>query len=60
MILSSSINELDTEGDIWEMGTKLANEVSKYLNEKILYKFPFKLSFIGHSMGGILVRIAIN
>jgi triacylglycerol esterase/lipase EstA (alpha/beta hydrolase family) len=39
------------------MGRRLAIEVTKYLE---LLKKPFKLSFIGHSMGGLIIRSALG
>jgi alpha-beta hydrolase superfamily lysophospholipase len=39
------------------MGARLSMEVKKYTD--FLNK-PFKLSFIGHSMGGIIIRSALK
>ena len=38
------------------MGRRLAFEVAKYVE---IIKSPYKVSFIGHSMGGIIVRSAV-
>lgn len=52
----SCANVGKTEDSLEEMGKRLAIEVTKYLE---ILKKPYKLSFIGHSMGGIIVRSAI-
>jgi len=39
------------------MGKRLAIEVTKYLE---LIKKDYKLSFIGHSMGGLIIRSALS
>ena len=39
------------------MGQRLALQVSRYVN---LIKKPYKISFIGHSMGGIITRAALQ
>ena len=38
------------------MGRRLAIEVKKYVN---LVKKPYKISFLGHSMGGLIIRSAL-
>lgn len=56
VFLCSSINQNDTEGDISEMGKKLANEVRSFIkewNEGVIFR---KISFIGHSIGGLIIR----
>ncbi|KRX10279.1 hypothetical protein PPERSA_09663 [Pseudocohnilembus persalinus] len=57
-ILSSSSNEEYTEGDIWEMGQRLGEEVKKFIREWCPNGFG-KLSFIGHSLGGLIIRSSI-
>lgn len=59
VFLPSSSNQDDTECDIEEMGKKLANEVKMFLkewNDGIIFK---KISFIGHSIGGLIIRAAL-
>jgi triacylglycerol esterase/lipase EstA (alpha/beta hydrolase family) len=56
VFLSSTSNQDDTEGDFTEMGKKLANEVRSFIkewNEGVIFK---KISFIGHSIGGLIIR----
>jgi hypothetical protein len=59
VLLPSSSNQDDTECDISEMGKKLANEVKNFLkdwNEGSIFK---KISFIGHSIGGLIIRASL-
>jgi hypothetical protein len=56
IFLSSCCNQDDTEGDFVEMGKKLANEVKVFIkewSEGMIFK---KISFIGHSIGGLIIR----
>ncbi len=41
------------------MGAKLALEVDEYINENCLEGAFFHLSFIGYSLGGIIIRSAL-
>lgn len=59
VFLSSTSNQEDTEIDFVEMGKKLAAEVKQYIKEwteGLIFK---KLSFIGHSIGGVIIRSAL-
>lgn len=59
VFLSSMANQEDTEIDFVEMGKKLADEVKNYIKEwteGLIFK---KLSFIGHSIGGVIIRAAL-
>ncbi len=61
---SSTANENSTEGSIEQMGKNLAKEVKKYIKEFCFAKdqitlYLHKLSFIGHSLGGIIIRAAL-
>eukprot|EP01022_Parablepharisma_sp_SALTPOND_P016238 TRINITY_DN2353_c0_g1_i14.p1 TRINITY_DN2353_c0_g1~~TRINITY_DN2353_c0_g1_i14.p1 ORF type:complete len:542 (-),score=61.49 TRINITY_DN2353_c0_g1_i14:2387-4012(-) len=57
--LCSMDNEGNTEGNIQEMGEKLAKEVISYIKEWFPGKSLKKLSFFGHSLGGIIIRAAL-
>lgn len=64
LCLCSSSNEELTEGSIEIMGINLAKEVKKYIkdwcyskDQKTLYLN--KLSFVGHSLGGLIIRSAL-
>lgn len=64
LCLCSSANEDMTEGSIDLMGSNLAKEVRKYIKDwcfsrdgKTLHLK--KLSFIGHSLGGLIIRSAL-
>ena len=57
--LCSSSNEGNTEGDIIEMGLRLSNEVKTYIQDWCPNNGVKKLSFIGHSLGGLIIRAAL-
>lgn len=59
VLISMSSNEDDTEQDILHMGLKLADEVKKYIKEWFPKDQFAKLSFIGHSLGGLIIRAAL-
>lgn len=54
--LCSCANEDSTENDIAEMGVNLANEVKYKIQE---LKNIQRISFIGHSLGGLIIRAAL-
>jgi hypothetical protein len=59
VFLSSINNQEDTGNDLFQMGKKLASEVKSYIkewNEGLIFK---KISFIGHSIGGVIIRSAL-
>ncbi|KAL1336304.1 hypothetical protein HN51_030690 [Arachis hypogaea] len=64
--LMSEANEDNTSGDIREMGSRLAKEVDKYLKKKIIKASrsgrlkDIHLSFVGHSMGNLIIRTALT
>lgn len=62
----SEANEEKTTGDFREMGNRLATEVILFLRKK-MDKFSryggckgIKLSFVGHSIGNIIIRSALT
>lgn len=57
--LLSRSNEGLTEGDIEEMGARLAEEVENYI-KNYMDKKTVILNFIGHSMGGVVARTAVK
>ncbi|KAM7250422.1 hypothetical protein ACFE04_022305 [Oxalis oulophora] len=63
--LMSEINEEKTSGDFREMGLRLAEEVISFLKKKMDKVSRtgnltnIKLSFVGHSIGNIILRSAI-
>jgi hypothetical protein len=59
MLLCSTRNELKTDGDIEKMGKRLAREVFEYLDDWENSVVPSKISFIGHSLGGLIIRAAL-
>ena len=59
LVLVSESNEKFTEGSIQEMGMRLAEEISTYITGLPSPIIINKLSFIGHSLGGIIIRTAL-
>ncbi|KAF8377184.1 hypothetical protein HHK36_030557 [Tetracentron sinense] len=63
--LMSEVNEEQTSGDFREMGLRLAQEVLSFLKKKIDKASRsggfrnIKLSFVGHSIGNIIIRTAL-
>ena len=63
MFLCAQANEIDSNKSIFEMGGKLASEIDKYIEENCPGTMPStrlaRLSFIGYSMGGLIMRAAL-
>ena len=59
LFLSSSANEDQTEGDLFEMGERLAQEVKQFIHAFCPIQCLAKISFIGHSLGGLIIRSAL-
>lgn len=58
IFLSCTSNEDQTDGDILEMGKRLANEVKSYIQQFCPLTCLARISFIGHSLGGLIIRAA--
>ncbi|KAK4271109.1 hypothetical protein QN277_019849 [Acacia crassicarpa] len=64
--LMSASNEDRTSGDFRGMGRRLAQEVVNFLEKKIIKSSKsgspknIKLSFVGHSIGNIIIRAALT
>ncbi|XP_042480075.1 protein FAM135B-like isoform X2 [Macadamia integrifolia] len=64
--LMSKANEEKTSGDFREMGSRLAEEVTSFLKKKIDRMSRsggfrnIKLSFVGHSIGNVIIRTALT
>jgi hypothetical protein len=59
-VYSAHTNEEEgSEGDILIMGRKLAIETQAFVHDYFPGKSLEKLSFIGHSMGGLVIRAAL-
>lgn len=67
-VLLSLANSEDTECSLQSQGLRLANEVKSYINAAFLHPGPSslfphpgpnKLSFLGHSLGGLTIRAAL-
>lgn len=59
IFLCSNSNEANTEGDFSEMGIRLAQEVVNYICDWCPGSALGRLSFIAHSIGGLIVRAAL-
>lgn len=59
LFLCAQANENDTDVDIFEMGQKLAEEVEQYIRESCPGSQLGRLSFVGHSLGGLIIRAAL-
>jgi triacylglycerol esterase/lipase EstA (alpha/beta hydrolase family) len=59
LYLASGANEELTERDIFEMGERLANEVKQYIQSFCPMNCLSRVSFIGHSLGGLIIRAAL-
>jgi pimeloyl-ACP methyl ester carboxylesterase len=58
-LCSSANEEALTEGNIFEMGERLAEEVSQFIRESCPGANLGRLTFIGHSLGGLIIRAAL-
>jgi hypothetical protein len=59
MFLMSSANEDHTEGDIGQMGARLAQEINTHISQYCPGNSLGKISFIAHSLGGLISRAAL-
>ena len=59
LFLCSEINENKTEGNIEDMGEMLSQEVINYIQEWCPEPTLAMISFIGHSLGGVIIRAAL-
>mmetsp|Transcript_107020 Transcript_107020/g.301090 ORF Transcript_107020/g.301090 Transcript_107020/m.301090 type:complete len:771 (-) Transcript_107020:149-2461(-) len=59
IFLCSNSNEDNTEGDFNEMGIRLAQEVVNYICDWCPGSALGRLSFIAHSIGGLITRAAL-
>ncbi|XP_057958995.1 uncharacterized protein LOC131151678 isoform X1 [Malania oleifera] len=63
--LMSEVNEDKTSGDFREMGLRLAQEVTSFVRKKMDKSSrsgvlrSIKISFVGHSIGNIIIRTAL-
>lgn len=61
----SEVNEEKTSGDFREMGLRLAQEVISFVKKKMDKASRYgslrdiKISFVGHSIGNVIIRTAL-
>jgi triacylglycerol esterase/lipase EstA (alpha/beta hydrolase family) len=60
LVMNSMNNEEMTTEDIWEMGMRLATEITQYVEEYVPGESLRRLSFIGHSLGGLIIRASLK
>jgi len=59
LFLCSRVNEQKkTEGDIKDMGRRLAKEVDDFVKKNCNRGRPSRISFVTHSLGGVIARAA--
>lgn len=59
LFLCATSNEDMTDGEIEDMGVRLSEEVRSYIKEWCPGPNLGRLSFIGHSLGGLIIRAAL-
>eukprot|EP01053_Blabericola_migrator_P003340 Blabericola_migrator_1__3339@NODE_1986_length_3454_cov_87_759965_g1264_i0_p1_GENE_NODE_1986_length_3454_cov_87_759965_g1264_i0NODE_1986_length_3454_cov_87_759965_g1264_i0_p1_ORF_typecomplete_len1110_score190_37DUF676/PF05057_14/1_5e26PGAP1/PF07819_13/7_2e03PGAP1/PF07819_13/9_9e10Palm_thioest/PF02089_15/4_2e08DUF3657/PF12394_8/4_1e06LCAT/PF02450_15/0_0004Abhydrolase_6/PF12697_7/0_0027DUF900/PF05990_12/0_018Lipase_2/PF01674_18/0_016DUF915/PF06028_11/2_3e03DUF915/PF06028_11/0_037Hydrolase_4/PF12146 len=59
MYLTSTSNEDQTDGDVAAMGSRLAAEVLSYMTELCPADTIGRISFVAHSLGGLIVRASL-
>mmetsp|Transcript_38984 Transcript_38984/g.38603 ORF Transcript_38984/g.38603 Transcript_38984/m.38603 type:complete len:312 (-) Transcript_38984:23-958(-) len=59
IFLSSTCNENESDSNIEDQGLRLANEVSSFLDDHFDLSDIKRISFIGHSLGGVIIRAAL-
>ena len=62
VVMLSSANEGKTESSINQLGLNLASEIRQFIagHLHLRQKQLKKISFIGHSLGGIIIREALK
>ncbi|CAD8203134.1 unnamed protein product [Paramecium octaurelia] len=60
LIIQSEINQDDTEDSISVMASRLAQEIQRQITDRTHLKQQIQISFIGHSLGGVLIRCALQ
>lgn len=58
LILCSEANEANSDQDLDILGRKLADEMLKFISDNCPGSSLGRLSFIGHSLGGLIIRAA--
>mmetsp|Transcript_139652 Transcript_139652/g.260414 ORF Transcript_139652/g.260414 Transcript_139652/m.260414 type:complete len:806 (+) Transcript_139652:96-2513(+) len=59
IFLMSNVNEDNTEGDMSEMGIRLAQEVVNFISDWCPGSALGRLSFVAYSIGGLILRAAL-
>ena len=58
--LSSCRNEEITDCSISQMGMNLSDEVESFIRDNAIDSCIDRISFIGHSLGGVVIRSALQ
>lgn len=59
-VYSCKSNENFTDCNIENLGQNLAQEVTHYVAESRVPKYRLKISLVGHSLGGLIIRAALK
>lgn len=59
LVLCSTANDKNTRSGIEEMGANLASEVETFITGQCFGDSLGRISFIGHSLGGLIIRAAL-
>jgi hypothetical protein len=59
IFLSSTCNENESDMNIEDQGMKLANEITNYIENYFELEEIKRISFIGHSLGGVVIRASL-
>lgn len=59
IFLSSTCNENESDNSIDDQGLNLANEIINYIENYFELDEIKRISFIGHSLGGIIIRASL-
>ena len=59
LLMCSRKNEDHTDEDISGMGERLSKEIEQFIEEWCPNALFEKISFVGHSLGGLIIRAAL-
>ena len=59
LFLCAQANERDSDKDIFSMGMRLSEEIHNYVDENCPGSQLGRMTLIGHSLGGLIIRAAL-